>query len=99
MASKPNGTLYIGVTSDLIQRVYQHKNNVVDSFSKRYQVHDLVYFELHQNMHDAITKEKQLKKWKRQWKINLIQEKIQNGWICGMKLNTRIGSLPSQGRR
>jgi putative endonuclease len=75
MASKPNGTLYIGVTSDLIQRVYQHKNNLVDSFSKKYQVHDLVYFELHQNMHSAIAREKQLKKWKRQWKINLIQEK------------------------
>lgn len=74
MASKPNGTMYIGVTSNLIQRVYQHKNGIVDSFSKRYQVHDLVYFELHQSMYDAITREKQLKKWKRQWKINLIQK-------------------------
>jgi len=73
MASKPNGTLYIGVTSNLIQRVFQHKTGFVDSFCKRYRIHDLVYFELHQDMYSAITREKQLKKWKRQWKINLIQ--------------------------
>ena len=74
MASKPNGTLYVGVTSNLLQRVYQHKNNLVEGFTKKYAVHNLVYFEQHLDMYAAITREKQIKKWNRQWKINLIQE-------------------------
>jgi putative endonuclease len=74
MASKPNGTLYIGVTSNLIQRVYQHKNNLVDSFTSKYDIYNLVYFELHGSMLEAISREKRLKKWKRQWKIELIQK-------------------------
>ena len=73
MASKPNGTLYVGVTSNLVQRVYQHKNNLVDGFTQKYSVHELVYFELHGDMNAAITREKQIKKWNRQWKVNLIQ--------------------------
>ncbi len=73
MASKPNGTLYVGVTSNLIQRVYQHKNNLGEGFTQKYSVHHLVYFELHADMYAAITREKQIKKWNRQWKINLIQ--------------------------
>jgi putative endonuclease len=74
LASKRNGTLYIGVTSDLPKRVWAHRNNVVDGLSKRYDVHQLVYFELHVTMENAITREKQLKKWNRAWKLRLIEE-------------------------
>ncbi|PHS01732.1 MAG: hypothetical protein COA68_02040 [Oceanobacter sp.] len=73
LASRPQGTLYIGVTSNLIQRVWQHKNNTADGFSAKYDVHDLVYFELTQDMNAAILREKQIKKWRRDWKINLIE--------------------------
>jgi len=75
LASKRNGTLYIGVTSNLIQRVWQHKNNQVEGFTKKYDVHLLVYYELHDTMEHAITREKQLKKWNRDWKVRLIEEK------------------------
>ncbi len=74
LASKPNGTLYTGVTSDLLKRVYEHKNDVIDGFTKRYKVHDLVYFEPHDDIIAAITREKQIKVWKRQWKIDLINK-------------------------
>ena len=74
LASKRNGTLYIGVTSDLVKRVWEHKNNVVDGFTKRYSVHQLVWYELHENMDSAINREKQLKEWKRQWKLRLIED-------------------------
>ena len=74
LASKRNGTLYIGVTSNLIQRVWQHKENHIEGFTKRYGIHLLVYYELHQTMPDAISREKQMKAWKRQWKINLIEQ-------------------------
>jgi len=75
MASKPNGTLYIGATSDLVKRVWEHKNNSVDGFTNKYEVHRLVYYELHGDMLSAITREKQLKKWNRAWKLELIEEK------------------------
>ena len=75
LASQKNGTLYIGVTSNLIQRVWQHKNGVADGFTKKYSVHYLVYFEQTSDMASAIAREKQLKKWNRQWKINLIEER------------------------
>ena len=73
LASKTNGTLYIGVTSDLIKRVWEHKNSMVDGFTKRYKVHRLVWYELHETMESAIEREKRLKKWKRAWKLRLIQ--------------------------
>jgi len=79
LASKPNGTLYIGVTSNLVKRVWEHKNNLVDSFTKQYHVHTLVWYEIHDDMNGAITREKQLKKWNRQWKIRFIRE-INPGW-------------------
>ena len=79
LASKKGGTLYIGVTSDLVKRIYEHKNDFIDGFSKEYHVHMLVYFELHESMEEAIKKEKQLKKWNRQWKIELI-EKENSEW-------------------
>lgn len=79
LGSKRNGTLYIGVTSDLKKRGWEHKNDFVDGFTKRYGVHRLVYYELHADMASAITREKQLKKWNRSWKIELI-EKQNPGW-------------------
>ncbi len=79
MASKPYGTLYIGITNDLVKRVYQHKNNIVEGFTKKYSVHDLVYFEETESAQSAILREKQLKFWHRKWKIELI-EKINPEW-------------------
>jgi putative endonuclease len=80
LASKKNGTLYIGVTSDLIKRVWEHKNEFVESFTKRYGVHTLVWYEAHETMESAITREKALKFWKRAWKIELI-EASNPGWL------------------
>jgi len=74
LASKPNGTLYIGVTSNISKRIWEHKNNLVEGFTKKYVVHTLVWYEVHQNMGSAIAREKQLKRWKRDWKIKLIIE-------------------------
>ena len=73
LASKRNGTLYICVTSDLIKRVYEHKNNLVKGFTNKYKVHKLVYYEATKNIESAITREKQLKKWSRAWKLELIE--------------------------
>ena len=74
LASRTNGTLYTGVTSNLVRRVYEHRNNLADGFTKQYGVHRLVYYEFHADMEGAITREKQIKKWNRQWKINLIEQ-------------------------
>ena len=74
LASRRNGTLYTGVTSALVQRVWNHKNDVHEGFTKQYQVHRLVYFEEHNDIRDAIIREKQIKRWKRAWKIRLIEE-------------------------
>jgi len=74
LASKPNGTLYIGVSSDLLKRVWEHREDFVEGFTKRYAVHRLVYYEIHEEMVSAIEREKQLKKWNRAWKIDLIQK-------------------------
>ncbi len=73
MASDRNGTLYLGVTSNLVQRVWQHKDGAVDGFSKRYGIKRLVWFEAAGDAMAAITREKQLKKWKRAWKVELIE--------------------------
>ena len=74
LASRRNGTLYVGVTSDLIQRVWQHKNDLVDGFTKRYGVHNLVWYETCGDMIVVIAREKAIKEWQRAWKIRLIQE-------------------------
>ena len=75
LASKRNGTLYTGVTSDLIQRVWQHKHHMVEGFTKKYRVKKLVYYEVHDNAESAMTREKRIKKWRRKWKLRLIEEK------------------------
>jgi len=80
LSSKRNGTLYVGVTSNLIKRVDEHKNDVVAGFTKKYKVHNLVWYETHDNAVSAISREKQIKKWKRQWKLQLI-EKDNQKWI------------------
>jgi putative endonuclease len=69
-----HGTLYVGVTSDLVKRVYEHKNDLVEGFTNKYRVHRLVYFEAFAGIKDAIQREKQLKNWKREWKIELIEK-------------------------
>ncbi|WP_374044194.1 GIY-YIG nuclease family protein [Vibrio diabolicus] len=74
LTSNNNAVLYIGVTSQLPQRIWQHKNGVVEGFTKKYNVHKLVYFELFEDMATAINREKQLKQWKREWKLALVRE-------------------------
>lgn len=79
LASKSYGTLYIGVTNDLVRRVWEHKNDFVEGFTKKYGVHRLVYYEQCEDVESAITREKQMKKWERRWKLELI-EKMNPGW-------------------
>ena len=74
LASQYNGTLYTGVTSDLAKRIYQHKNALVGGFTKKHSVDKLVYFEQHDDIKEAITRERQIKKWNRTWKIKLIEK-------------------------
>ena len=74
LASKTDGVLYVGVTSNLLQRVWQHKENLVVGFSQKYNIHLLVHFEIHDSMEQAILREKQIKNWNRQWKIDLITQ-------------------------
>jgi len=74
LASKKNGTLYTGLTNNLKKRVWEHKQNLVPGFTKKYNVHHLAYFEKFHDVYSAIAREKRIKKWKRQWKINLIEQ-------------------------
>ena len=78
LSNKYNGTLYIGITNNLERRMFEHKNQLVDGFTKKYRLNRLVYFETFQYITNAIRREKNMKKWKRQWKINLIEEENQN---------------------
>lgn len=73
LASKRNGTLYVGVTNDLIRRVYEHRNDFVEGFTRKYGVHRLVYFEPCDDLDSALQREKRIKEWKRKWKIELIE--------------------------
>lgn len=75
LANKKNGTLYIGITSDLVKRTWEHKQSITGGFTEKYDVKTLVYYETHDNAEQAILREKKLKKWPRQWKINIIQDK------------------------
>jgi len=74
LASGWDGTLYVGVTSNLIKRVWEHKNDLIEGFTKTYRVHNLVWFEQHETMESAILREKAIKEWKRAWKVELIEE-------------------------
>lgn len=95
MASQRNGTLYVGVTSNLIQRAWQHRNHVVEGFTGKYNVNLLVWFEQHETMESAISREKAIKKWNRAWKLKLIEEQNPEWadlWpaITGESLDSRI---------
>lgn len=79
LASRPGGVLYVGVTSELPKRVWEHKNHFVDGFCRKYNVDHLVWYEMHETMESAISREKALKRWRRQWKVALI-EKTNPGW-------------------
>jgi putative endonuclease len=79
LASQLNGTLYTGVTSNLTKRIWEHQNNVVRGFTRKYDVHRLVWYEVHENMESAIQREKRIKKWNREWKIRMI-EKVNPLW-------------------
>ena len=74
LASDRNGTIYVGVTSNLVQRVWQHNEKLVEGFTKKYEVQKLVRYEQHENAESAISREKRIKKWNREWKIRLIEE-------------------------
>ena len=74
LCSQRNGTLYTGVTSNLVKRVYEHKQNIVEGFTKKYNVHHLIWYEAHESAESAITREKQIKKWERAWKLKLIEQ-------------------------
>ena len=93
MASQRNGTLYIGMTNDLVSRVWEHKNDKKEGFTKRYAIHMLVYYEIYGTAYEAIEREKQLKKWKRAWKLELI-ENVNPDWIDLYSSNSEILPLP-----
>jgi putative endonuclease len=79
LASARQGTLYVGVTNDLVRRVYEHRSDLVRGFTSKHRIHSLVYFEPHDTINEAITQEKRLKRWRREWKIELI-EKHNSDW-------------------
>jgi putative endonuclease len=99
LASSRNGTLYIGVTSDLLTRTWQHREHVVDGFSKKYDVTNLVWYEPHGTMESAIQREKQIKKWRRDWKLKLIDE-FNSSWrdlwpdIAGLEPKGNVHGFP-----
>jgi putative endonuclease len=74
LASQRNGTLYVGATSDLARRVFEHKEEAIEGFTKDYGVHRIAFYEFHETMNDALTREKRIKKWRRQWKLELIEQ-------------------------
>ena len=80
LANKKNGTLYTGVTNDLVRRVYEHKNGCAEGFTKKYTIHILVYYEVCEDIREAIIREKRIKKWNRKWKVEMI-EKTNPEWI------------------
>jgi len=80
LASRRNGTLYLGVTSDLLGRVWQHRSGICSGFTARYRVHDLVWYESHETMGQAIAREKAMKQWRRSWKISKI-EALNPDWV------------------
>ena len=96
LASRRNGTLYTGMSSNLLQRVWQHKNNMVEGFSDKYNTKDLVYFEVHDSAESAIIREKQIKKWRRKWKLRLIEEQNLRWEDLYSKISKQTGFPPSR---
>ena len=99
LASGTYGTLYVGITSDLIGRVWQHREGVVHGFTKTHHAHRLVWYEVHESAYEAITREKRIKKWNRDWKVNLIQA-MNPGWedlYDAIASKDEIGSPPARG--
>ena len=96
LASKRNGTLYIGVTSNLAKRIFEHKNNLIVGFTSQYAVHRLVYYEQTEDVYSAIGREKQLKKWNRKWKLEIIEKvnpnwnDLSNDWIPSQAGNDKL---------
>jgi putative endonuclease len=86
MASKRNGTLYIGVTTEVVKHVWQHKNKTIPGFTEKYDVNILVYYETFEDYWEATNREKRLKNWKRQWKLELIEKEIPTGKTCMKRL-------------
>ena len=101
MTNRPKGTLYIGVSSDLLKRVFEHRSHVIDGFTTRYNLDKLVYYECYEDMYTALTREKNLKNWKRIWKISLI-EKMNPAWLDlyhGLVSNSTVpNEIPDQAR-
>lgn len=91
LASRRNGTLYIGVSNDIVRRTWEHKSDLVDGFTKRYGVHILVWYEWHEDVNAAILREKRMKRWNRAWKIALI-EKGNSGW--NDRYDRLVGEIP-----
>ena len=86
LANKKDGTLYIGVTSDLVKRIYEHKHELAMGFSQKYHIHSLVYYEIWEDINGAILREKQMKKWNREWKVNLIEKENPDWHDLSIKL-------------
>ena len=97
LANKKGGYLYIGVTNDLFKRVSEHKNNIDNGFTRKRRVHNLVYYEEHNNIGKAITREKQMKKWRRVWKVKLIEETNPDWRDLYFDLNGQDESPPARG--
>jgi putative endonuclease len=100
LSSRRHGTLYVGVTNDLVRRVFEHRNNLLGGFTAKYGVHDLVYLEAHDDVREAIAREKRMKRWRRAWKIELVQRENKDWddlWpgLANEKDGSRIGSLRS----
>lgn len=74
LSNKKNGVLYVGVTNNLLRRIYEHKQEQVEGFTKKYHIHNLVYYEQYEDVRNAITREKQIKKWDRKWKVELVEK-------------------------
>jgi putative endonuclease len=96
LASQPRGTLYIGVTSDLIARLYQHRTGATPGFTSKYGVHRLVRYEVFDDMPTAIAREKQLKRWRRQWKVNLIESQNPHWDDLTVGLGFEAAPIPSK---
>ena len=100
LASKPGGTLYVGVTNNLVRRVYEHREGLAESFTKRYHIKTLVYFEAHETIAAALQREKNIKHWSREWKIDLVVSSNPSGGIYTKKLSTDADDgLPGQARQ